>query len=46
MGFALLEVTLHMGAALPSIDAFAVGSALDEVADILVGSFRFSLPFR
>ena len=46
MGFALLEVTLQLGAALPSIDAFAVGSSFDEVTDIRVGSFGFPLPFR
>ena len=46
MGFALFEVTLQAGAALPSIDSFAVGPTLGKVTDIRIGSFRLALPFR
>ena len=46
MGFAFLEASVQARAVFPSIDAFAGGSALDEVTDIGVGSLGFALSLR
>jgi hypothetical protein len=44
MGFAFLEACVQARAVFLSVDAFAGGSALDEVTNISVGSLCFALP--
>ena len=43
MGFSFLEVSVQARAVFPSIDAFAGGSALDELTDECVSSLGFTL---